>query len=60
MNKLKDRIAEHEAGRARGAAPTTLDASRWLKELSHTYTVPEQLVVHHGGKPAAADEITFF
>jgi len=64
MGKLKERIAEHEAGRARGDVSASLDASSWLEELSHTYTVPEQLVVHRGGKPAAAaaaaDEITFF
>jgi methyl-accepting chemotaxis protein len=63
MGKLKERISEHEAGVSRGDAPASLDASSWLEELSHTYTVPEQLVVHRGGKPAAAaasDEITFF
>ena len=64
MGKLKERLVEHEAGCARGDAPVSLDASSWLKELSHTYTVPEQHVVHRGGKPAAAaaeaDEITFF
>ena len=64
MNKLKERIGEYEAGCTRGDAPASLDARSWLDELSHTYTVPEQLVVHHGGKPAAAsagsDEITFF
>ena len=63
MGKLKERIVEHEAGRSRGEAPGSLDASSWLNELSHTYTVPEQLLVHHGGKPVATaetDEITFF
>ena len=38
-------------------------AAVWLTELSHTYTVPEQHVVHSGGKPQAASsstEITFF
>lgn len=63
MCKLKDRIAEHEEGRSRGDASPRLDATSWLEELSHTYTVPEQHVVHGGGKPAvsaAADDITFF
>jgi len=64
MGKLKERIVEHEAGRSRGDAPASLDARGWLEDLSHTYTVPEQHVVHRGGKPAtaaaAADEITFF
>jgi methyl-accepting chemotaxis protein len=64
MGKLKERIAEHEAGRAQGDVSASLDASSWLDELSHTYTVPEQLVVHRGGKPVVAAteaaEITFF
>jgi methyl-accepting chemotaxis protein len=63
MGKLKERIVEHEAGRGKGNAPSSLDASTWLEELSHTYTIPEQHVVHLGGKPvtaAGSDEITFF
>nr|WP_282959149.1 methyl-accepting chemotaxis protein [Azoarcus sp. L1K30] len=63
MSKLKDRIVEHEGASSRGDASSRLDASSWLEELSRTYTVPEQHVVHGGGKPAvsaAADDITFF
>lgn len=64
MGKLNERIGEHEAGVSRGEAPPSLDASAWLDELSHTYTVPEQHVVHHGGQPVAAPadsaDITFF
>jgi len=63
MGKLKERIVDHEAGLGRGDAPDSLDARSWLEELSHTYTVPEQYVVHSGGKAAVAavsDEITFF
>ena len=63
MGKLKERIGECEAGHDRGDAPASFDARSWLEELSHTYTVPEQLVIHHGGKQAAvagSDEITFF
>jgi len=58
MGKLKDRVQNQEK---RGSA--AIDASAWLDELSHTYTVPEQHQVHGGGKAraAAADsEITFF
>lgn len=63
MGKLKERIVEHEGARGRGDTSAGLDASAWLTELSHTYTVPEQHVVHRGGAPvaaAAASEITFF
>ena len=63
MGKLKERLVEHEGGRSRGDTSAGLDASAWLSELSHTYTVPEQHVVHRGGAPvaaAAASEITFF
>ncbi|MBS1162081.1 MAG: methyl-accepting chemotaxis sensory transducer [Proteobacteria bacterium] len=62
MGKLKARLDQHEKARAGGETPAAIDAGTWLDELSHTYTVPEQQVVHHGGKPAVAvaDEITFF
>jgi methyl-accepting chemotaxis protein len=62
MGKLKERIAGHEQQLAAGGAPEAIDASAWLDELSHTYTVPEQHVVHSGGtaRTAAASEITFF
>ena len=58
MGKLKDRVLNQDK---QGSA--AIDASAWLEELSHTYTVPEQHQVHGGGKAraAAADsEITFF
>ena len=62
MGKLKERIASHERARAAGEGPVAVDAAAWLDELSQTYTVPEQHVVHSGGVPAAAaeTEITFF
>jgi len=62
MGKLKDRIATQEQQLAAGNKPGPIDATTWLNELSHTYTVPEQHVVHSGGAPraAAATEITFF
>ena len=63
MGKLKERIAKQEQPRADGSKPGQIDATAWLGELSHTYTVPEQLVVHSGGKLQAmtgATEITFF
>jgi methyl-accepting chemotaxis protein len=62
MAKLKERIADQERQRDAGGSPAAIDASAWLDELSHTYTVPEQHVVHNGGTSpaAAATEITFF
>ena len=64
MGKLKERIASHQAQGGEDGAPTTIDASTWLKELSHTYTVPEQHLIHGGGSArasaASASEITFF
>jgi methyl-accepting chemotaxis protein len=62
MRKLRERIAAHDEQSAPGAASVAIDASTWLDELSHTYTVPEQHVVHRGGIPgtAVASEITFF
>ena len=62
MDKLKERIADQERQLAAGTAPGKIDAETWLAELSHTYTVPEQHVVHGGGAAtaAAATEITFF
>ncbi|MDD5249754.1 MAG: methyl-accepting chemotaxis protein, partial [Rhodocyclaceae bacterium] len=63
MGKLNERIVNQERRVAEGVNPGAIDATAWLDELSHTYTVPEQHVVHRGGKPAAtADsaDITFF
>jgi methyl-accepting chemotaxis protein len=62
MSKLKNRIASQEKQLADGSMPGPIDATTWLDELSHTYTVPEQHVVHNGGAPraTASSEITFF
>lgn len=63
MRKLKDRLAEQERLTAEGRLPDLIDAGSWLDDLSRTYTVPEQHVVHRGGQPqatAASAEITFF
>lgn len=58
MGKLKEHILSQEEH-----ASVAIDASAWLEELSHTYTVPEQHEVHSGGQASAAataSEITFF
>ena len=62
MGKLNERIAGHGQRRANGIASELINATTWLEELSHTYTVPEQHVVHRGGsaRTSAVSEITFF
>ena len=58
MGKLREHIVSQRQGD--GSAP--IDASVWLDELSHTYTVPEQHEIHKGGEAhgSASSEITFF
>ena len=62
MGKLREHIVSQEDQRSKGAKLESVDASSWLEELSHTYTVPEQHDVHSGGKASTttASEITFF
>jgi methyl-accepting chemotaxis protein len=64
MNKLNEHIAECRRQLAAGANPGSIDATTWLEELSRGYTVPEQHVVHSGGRPVvqseSAADITFF
>lgn len=63
MSKLKSRIDNQERQLADGSMPGAIDATAWLGELSSTYTVPEQHVVHNGGvarTETASSEITFF
>jgi methyl-accepting chemotaxis protein len=62
MGKLKNRIADQDSQVAAGGTPCAIDATVWLDELSHTYTVPEQHAVHSGRAQSAAptNEITFF
>jgi methyl-accepting chemotaxis protein len=62
MKKLTDRIDDQQQQVANGGRPGRIDATAWLEELSHTYTVPEQHLVHRGETPAGAPstDITFF
>jgi methyl-accepting chemotaxis protein len=63
MSKLKSRIDNQGQQLADGSMPGAIDATAWLGELSSTYTVPEQHVVHNGGvarTATASSEITFF
>ncbi|MBP9712753.1 MAG: chemotaxis protein [Sterolibacterium sp.] len=60
LDKLAQEIKQH----AQQGDASAIDVPRWLDTLSRTYTMPEQLSVHHGSryKPAAAKsgDITFF
>lgn len=64
MNKLNEHVADQQRQRSAGENPGQIDARAWLDELSRSYTVPEQHVVHRGGQPVTASEsaadITFF
>ena len=63
QEKLEKHLASYEQDLSQGKVVAPIDARAWLAELSQTYTMPEQHVVH-GSKPSAkapaADEITFF
>ncbi|HEX8961718.1 MAG TPA: methyl-accepting chemotaxis protein [Rhodocyclaceae bacterium] len=63
IGKLSDCIAGKRRELAEGSAAGPIDVAAWLKQMECAYTVPEQHVVHDGGKPEAARqaaEITFF
>ncbi|WP_295464463.1 methyl-accepting chemotaxis protein [uncultured Pseudomonas sp.] len=60
--RLERLVAERRALAANGQALPPLDTKAWLAELARTYTMAEQVAVHHGKRPAATAEsdITFF
>ncbi|NTV10162.1 MAG: methyl-accepting chemotaxis protein [Zoogloea sp.] len=63
VDKLKRHLAEGEKDLAAGRSPGPIDASKWLADLSRTYTTTEEKVVHRGGSPrtvAKSSDITFF
>ena len=67
LGKLKQKIDDEQAQQRDGENHQPIEAGRWLDELSQTYTMPEQHVVHGGGahkKTKAAEsnggDITFF
>ncbi|HEX8989673.1 MAG TPA: methyl-accepting chemotaxis protein [Rhodocyclaceae bacterium] len=63
MGKLGERIEEQRRLLDSGTRPGPIDGGAWLEEMARRYTVPEQHVVHGGGKPpagAAGSDITFF
>jgi len=60
--RLERLVVERRALAAAGQPLPPLDTQGWLTELARTYTMAEQVAVHHGKRPAAAAEsdITFF
>ncbi|KUM44823.1 chemotaxis protein [Pseudomonas sp. EpS/L25] len=60
--RLERLVAERRALAASGQALPPLDTKAWLAELARTYTMAEQVAVHHGKRAAAPAEsdITFF
>jgi len=63
LSKLRGNIQDSQNLLASGGSVAPIDAERWLDELSHTYTMPEQHAVHRGDTGSAkssSDEITFF
>ena len=64
LQKLKTNIEDGQKQQESGKNDHHIDAARWLDDLSKTYTMPEQHVVHGGGAIAASksesSDITFF
>ncbi len=64
LEKLENYLSTYEHEMASGKQREPVDARTWLKELSQTYTMPEQHVAHGGNTKLAAatqePEITFF
>ncbi|KTT57011.1 chemotaxis protein [Pseudomonas oryzihabitans] len=62
QGRLERLVVERRTLAARGQPLPPLDTQAWLADLARTYTMAEQVAVHHGKRPAAAAEsdITFF
>ena len=63
LRKMHEKIKESRRLIEVGRPVVPVDAGQWLEELSRTYTVPEQYVIHSGGAAkgdSSASEITFF
>lgn len=69
LDKLRQELSERRTAQAQGRSMSPFDADAWLRNLSRTYTMPEQHRLHQGGaagskhtsarsfgKPAAAEE----
>lgn len=64
LEKLRRNIDAGERTLSSGSTSSQIDAVQWLDELSETYTMPEQHLIHEGGAVkgggASETEITFF
>ncbi len=68
FGKLKEKIDTGKLQQREGSEHEPIEAGRWLEELSQTYTMPEQHVIHGGGTleqnnkttSGGSGEITFF
>ena len=64
LNRLQDRLAEHDMRQANGQSSPSLDAKVWLDDLARTYTTLEEVDNHQGAAKKSASsgatEITFF
>jgi methyl-accepting chemotaxis protein len=63
LNKLEQQLIVRRDQAANGHAVAPIDTKAWLNDLAKTYTMAEQLAVHHGKSPAAStapSDITFF
>lgn len=67
LEKLKRKIDDSKQQQSQSDEVTIAEADSWLEELSQTYTMPEQHVVHREGANAAqvkapqdSSDITFF
>nr|WP_278440855.1 methyl-accepting chemotaxis protein [Pseudomonas oryzihabitans] len=61
--RLERLVIDRRALAASGQPLPSLDTRGWLADLARTYTMAEQVAVHHGKRPAAApaeSDITFF
>lgn len=63
LNKLKRHLNDIEDEKNVKESFTTVDAEKWVEELTQTYTMKEQLEAHQGAKTIETEQasgITFF
>ena len=62
LDKLQRQLDERQAASQSGHTLAPMASDRWLQELSTSYTMPEQHVIHDGKThvKAEASDITFF
>ncbi|MDD2864921.1 MAG: methyl-accepting chemotaxis protein [Methylococcales bacterium] len=63
LNKLEQHLSELEEEKNVKGNLTSVDAGKWIEELTQTYTMKEQLEAHEGAKTIESEQvsgITFF